>query len=77
VYTTFSGSKNPALVGFVSFKQPPYDPNDEGLYQRKFDGQNMNDDEFSNEIRDGNVAFFGAWKLPPKLSENYEIVCVQ
>jgi hypothetical protein len=73
VFTTFSGTKNPALVGFVSFGQESLD---EALPQEVFDGKDMDDSSFSHQIHLANVAFFGAWKLPSKLSKDYEIVCV-
>jgi hypothetical protein len=46
------------------------------LPQEAFDGKDMDDGSFSHQVHIANVAFFGAWKLPSKLSKDYEIVCV-
>jgi hypothetical protein len=73
VYANVPGMENSALVGFVSFKQDPFD---EVIKQDAFEGKDMGDDDFASEMRDGNVAFFGAWQLPSNLCEKYEIVCV-
>jgi hypothetical protein len=64
--------ENPALLGFVSWRQTLWNPNDE-TRQDELKDKDMHDSSFRDSAFRGGIAFYGVWQIPKELSEDYDI----